>query len=166
MINEGLDTGRVAQVLPNPIEESNHVAERLIANQPKPDSPLGKRYLCSLTSLGPELELMTPAEHKARSLWWVSFITNLRRRLGKETGRDLRSVGGGYYRLAAIDDVVPLAEEDFFEEVMKASSKFVTKASNADEKLRGDALKTSREAQARVAWVESIARRASGEKGS
>jgi hypothetical protein len=157
---------RVAQVLPNPIEASNHVAARLMATPPAPDSPVGKSYLCGLAGLDPEPELMTPTEHKARSLWWLAFVANLRRCLGKETGRDLRSVGGGYYQLAALDDGVPLAEEDFFGEVTRSAGKFTVKASNADKKLRGDALKVSREAQARVAWVESIARRASGKKGS
>jgi hypothetical protein len=107
---------------------------------------------------------MTTDEHRKRALWVLVFISRLRKRLLEDLGRDLRSMGSGSYRLVGPDDVVPLAEEDFFDEVQKSAGKFGTKAKHADAKTEGEALRESRDAQARVAWVESVARRAKGQK--
>ncbi len=136
----------------NPTVQGQKAAEYIIHAPPSSDLILSKEVLLMMGNVIAPPNNCSWQEKNKHTLWFLSFVTKIRRELLKALSRSLEVVRGEGFKLVNPNEVVPIAEGEFYNTVARAIEKFDFKAMYTN-----DALLTPQERQAKTDAMTRIA---------
>lgn len=145
----------------DPVQAAIDVAAVIVTSPPAKDFIISRDKLLSWAGLVEPPDPCSKKERTAHDLWMVQFLSHLRREVLQRVGRSLETVYGQGLRLVDPNEVVPLAEDEFYTRMLGQASKFSFKVRNVrDSDLTVPERQFKTDASARVGLVAQHLQRA------